>query len=280
MKYHNFNKKMYLIALILSLFIAGCSRGDMKEQKNNYASLNDVPDSTWQKLSKKKIYFGHQSVGYDIIEGIDLLKQKNTKIIINISETEKVSENENVNLFHSKVGQNRDPKSKDLDFISKIDKGIGNTVDIALYKYCYIDVTGESNVDEIVSGYLSTINKLSKKFPETTFVYMTVPLRTAGITWKTKLKLLMNKKNIWEIDDNIARNEFNILLKEKVRKSPVFDIASLESVHPDGSRETFKMNDKVYDAMYPGYTTDGGHLNDLGKQIIAEQFVLFLINQL
>lgn len=65
---------MYKIGSLLLLFImlsTICEGESMKEQPNQstYKSIKDVPDSTWKKLSEKKIYFGHQSIGYNIING-------------------------------------------------------------------------------------------------------------------------------------------------------------------------------------------------------------------
>ena len=37
---------------------------------------------------------------------------------------------------------------------------------------------------------------------------------------------------------------------------------------------------KEYYTLIPDYTDDGGHLNDLGKEIIAEKLLLFLVNLL
>jgi hypothetical protein len=33
-------------------------------------SIDDVPKEYWAKLAGKKIFFGHKSAGYDIIDGI------------------------------------------------------------------------------------------------------------------------------------------------------------------------------------------------------------------
>ncbi len=44
--------------------------------KTTLPSIKGVPAETWQKLSQKKIYFGHQSVGNNIIDGIkDIMKE-------------------------------------------------------------------------------------------------------------------------------------------------------------------------------------------------------------
>jgi hypothetical protein len=51
------------IALFALVF---CSGGEMEQNKIIYTHLKDIPDSAWENLSKKKIYFGHQSIGNNI----------------------------------------------------------------------------------------------------------------------------------------------------------------------------------------------------------------------
>jgi len=67
-----------------------------------------------------------------------------------------------------------------------------------------------------------------------------------------------------------------MLRKEYEGKEPLFDIAKFESTLPDGSRTSFSENGKIYYCLASNYTTDGGHLNDLGKKVVAEQLLLFL----
>ena len=70
-------KFWYSFLIITFFMIAACSGGgEMEKKKATYNSLKDIPDTAWETLSKKKIYFGHQSVGYNIIAGIqDLMKE-------------------------------------------------------------------------------------------------------------------------------------------------------------------------------------------------------------
>ena len=46
-----------LFILIVTIFLS-CG-GEMEQKKITYSSLQDVPDSAWEKLSTQKIYFGH-----------------------------------------------------------------------------------------------------------------------------------------------------------------------------------------------------------------------------
>jgi lysophospholipase L1-like esterase len=59
-------------------------------------------------------------------------------------------------------------------------------------------------------------------------------------------------------------------------KEPIFDIAAVESTSPGGTRKSFNQNGKNYYVLADDYSRDGGHLNDLGKKVVAEQFLIFL----
>ncbi len=96
---------------------------------------------------------------------------------------------------------------------------------------------------------------------------------------KTWIKKIIGKKDIWEYDDNIKRNQYNQLLKEYYEgKEPVFDLAKIESTYPDGKRCTFEKDGKTYYSLVSEYTSDGGHLNEKGRKIVAEKLLVFLAN--
>ena len=52
----------------------------MSDKANPLAPVKSVPESTWKKLSEKKIYFGHQSVGFNIIKGLEDILKENPQI--------------------------------------------------------------------------------------------------------------------------------------------------------------------------------------------------------
>lgn len=103
----------------------------MPEKTTHSPSIKDITDSAWKKLSEKRIYFGHQSVGFNIIDGIKDVMKKNPQIKLNIVETSDPSEFNTPLFAHSRVGKNTDPKSKIDAFASFVEKGIGDNANIA-----------------------------------------------------------------------------------------------------------------------------------------------------
>ncbi len=252
----------------------------MSEQNISYDAIKDLPASTWEKLSQKKIYFAHQSVGFNIIEGIKDLMKENPRIKLNIVETSNPSGLDNPVFAHSRIGKNVDPKSKIDEFGTFVDQGIGRKADVAALKFCYVDVTTMTNVENIFIDYSDSITRIKKKCPDLTVVHFTVPLTTTRTTWKTWIKKIMGKKEIWEYDDNIKRNEYNEMVLNKYKgKDPIFDIAKIQSTFPNGTRSSFTKDGKKYYSMVPAYTYDGGHLNEFCRKKVAERLLVLFANQ-
>ena len=253
----------------------------METPKTTYKSLNDIPDSAWEALSQKKIYFGHQSVGFNIIDGIQDLIKEYPKIKLNIVETRDPKDFNTGILSHSRVGKNTDPASKTADFSIFLDNGIGKLADAAALKFCYVDVTADTDVQKVFDTYVQTTDAIKAKYPDLKLIHFTVPLTTIKTSWKTWLKKTMGKKDIWEYTENIKKNQYNDLLIAKYNgKEPVVDIAAIESTKPDGSRNTYDLDGKSYYVMVPEYTYDGGHLNEVGRKRVAAAFLVTLVNEI
>ena len=267
-----------LIVIILSTLLTSCSGEKMSEQSNKFPSIKDVPDETWEKLSNKKIYFGHQSVGFNIIDGIKELMKEYPQIKLNIVETKDSSKFNSGIFAHSRVGKNIDPKSKIDGLVKFMDDGLGNEVDIIFLKLCYVDIKAETNVQVLFNEYSAAMSLIKERYPQLSVLHFTNPLTKVQSGPKSVVKRLIGKP-LRDYDDNVKRNEYNELLKNKYEgKEHVFDLALIESTFPDGSRTFFTTNGKTYYSLAPIYTEDGGHLNDIGKKVVAEQFLMFLAN--
>ena len=270
------NKIVQLLAtFLLSTLLISCNGGKMPEQTTQFPSIKDVPASAWGKLAQKKIYFGHQSVGFNIIDGIKDVMKDHPDIKLNIVETTNESDFK-VGLFaHSRVGKNVNPKSKTDEFVEFINKGIGGKADAAALKFCYVDVRADTDTKNVFIDYSCSISQLIKKYPDTTIIHFTVPLTTTRTTWKTWIKKLIGRPT--GVDDNIKRNEYNEMLTKKYEgKEPILDIAKIESTFPDGTRSSFTKDGNIYYSMVPEYTYDGGHLNEVGRKKVAEQLLILL----
>jgi hypothetical protein len=242
-------------------------------------SIDDFPKECWGKLAGKKIFFGHQSVGFNIVDGITDIISMRDDIKLNIVESRDCSVFSRPVFAHSQVGRNMDPVSKIKSFVDIMDAGVGEKADIAFFKLCYIDITRDSDPQEIFNLYSNALEELKERYPKTKFLHVTVPLCSTprGIerNLKQSIKLLIGKPGA--LDDNIKREHYNELLRSAYSGTePLFDLALIETVNPDGYRcYAVKGEEKVH-VMVPEYTEDGGHLNSQGKKKIAEQLLISL----
>ena len=252
----------------------------MQESKAYMKIIDSITEEEWGRLSKQNVYFGHQSVGFNIMDGVTDIMADNDNIKLTIKEASSLSEFEEPFFAHSRNGENRDWQSKIDGFHDKISSGLGKKADIAFFKLCYVDINGETDVQKLFESYRQTMKQLEKEFPDTVFLHTTAPLRTTETSWKTWIKKLIGKEHIWEYADNIKRNEFNDLIRQEYEASgKLFDIARIESTYTDGTRETFERKDNTYSSLVPSYTYDGGHLNELGRQMVAAHLLNILAKQ-
>jgi len=260
---------------VLSIFVVYAVKGS--EGKTPEISINDVPASAWIELAKKKIYFGHRSVEHNIIDGIKDLIEEHSQIKLNMVEITSKVDFENGFFAHSWIRPNDPPRSIASAYLDMAENKMGKNFDIVLLKF---NTYGNKNLKEVINEYKKGISIIKNKYPESTFLHMTFPVVKVKTTWKRRIKKMLGKDDAWEYNVNIKANEFNELLrKEYVGREPIFDLAKLQSTYPDGSRATFTKDEKKYFQMVEAYTNDGTHLNEKGRKIIAEQFLIFLANQ-
>ncbi|MFW6139298.1 MAG: SGNH/GDSL hydrolase family protein [Spirochaetota bacterium] len=250
----------------------------MPEKTYTFKSINDIQNTSWERVAGYTIFFGHQSVGYNIIDGIqDILNEnKNGNIHLNIVETADAEDFTAPVFAHARVGTNTQPISKVDAFARVIKDGIGSKADIAFFKLCYVDFDAESNVHKVFDYYKTKMAELKKRYPRLTFVHVTVPLTTCQTGLKAAVKKILGR-SLWGYEDNIKRNQFNDLLRKQYSEDNLlFDLALIESTFPDGTRNVQKKDSQSFYALVPEYTDDGGHLNEKGRRIVAEQLLVFL----
>jgi hypothetical protein len=254
---------------VILLMVAACSPGvDMSAQV-----LSEDLSADLELISTARIYFGHQSVGGNIIDGLKNLQSGSNGPRLRIAELGDLTPiREGGALVHTKVGRNEEPLSKCEDFRRILDGQMAGRVDVALLKFCYIDFSPDTDVKAVFAEYRRTMEDLEQRHPDTLFIHVTAPLRYSADDLGTWIREMLGRPNQSKLA-NIKRNEFNQLLKVTFPNDPVFDLAASESTYPDGRRELFKKDGKTYYGMVGAYTDDGGHLNEVGRSYVAADFV-------
>jgi lysophospholipase L1-like esterase len=209
-----------------------------------------------RRAAEARMFFGHQSVGGNMMKGITALFRANgagRPRYIDVSDGDAFLPPSGTGyITHAFVGKNGRPLEKIADFDSILRGGMAERIDVALLKLCYADVRADTDVDEVFQRYRAVLRALERDYPRVTFLYSTVPLKTEAPA------------------DNAARARLNELIRGEYGESErLYDIAAIESTTLNGHRVAGTHDGQSFDALFPGFSTDGGHLNEAGAKVAA-----------
>jgi hypothetical protein len=217
------------------------------------ASANAYVPALVDKIKEMKWFFAHASVGSNVLDGLaDLNRADRAHWPLEFVTTgrQPPAATRPAAVYEHNRG-NPGWKAKFDRFEEAIRRGWHTpTVQVVMNKLCYID-QGAS-----FKYYLHSMTNLEAEFPDTVFVYTTIPLTTAAD------------------GDNSLRNCFNNRLREWTKQNGrvLFDIADIEAHDSAGNPSTFEHRGKTWQKLCEKYTTDGGHLNESGRQAVARGF--------
>jgi hypothetical protein len=247
-----------------------CGQGERREDAMTNAE--QVSAAEWDTLAARRVVFGRQSVGLNILDGVQALAAE-AQVRLAITETR--APTGAAGIVHFKVGRNGDPLAKINDFaavMASLETGAGRQADIALMKLCYVDISPDTDVRRLADQYGETLDRLAVQFPRTTFVAVTAPLTTVQSGLKARVKKLLGRAPDG-LAANARRHAFNELLRERYgRQGRLFDLARCES--ETGAPERYQ--EQTVETLDPALTSDGGHLNARGARRVATRFVKFL----
>jgi len=281
-------KIRHIVIAAVFLLIVGASpmfflgtRVKIDTEKITLRSIDDVPKEYWIKLAEKRIFFGHKSVGANIVDGINNVIKQHDYIKLNIIETSNPADFRQPIFAHSSVGRNTEPDSKIESFRDIMNSGVGEKVDIAFFKFCFVDVRRDAKPREILDDYKALMQDMEGRYPQTRFLHVTIPLTSGprGVKGRSKeyVKLLIGRPRTGDLDANAMRQNYNTLLNDAYSETrDVFDLALIESVNPSGLGCYSDKGTQKVPVLAPEYTEDGGHLNDQGSRKVAEQLLITL----
>jgi hypothetical protein len=265
-----------LVVFSAALLTGACRGGAVRQEPVQGAALSEVSDTTWQSLGAKRIFFGHQSVGANIMDGVADVIRDEPRNGLRVAVGEGALAGGGGVFAHGPVGRNGDPALKTDDFARLIEGPLRGKVDVAFHKYCYVDISETTDVAALFGYYQTTMARLRAEFPGVVFVHVTTPLVRVQSGPKATLKLLFGRSP-GRYAGNYARERFNGLMRDAYRgREPLFDLATIESTRPDGSREAIRSGSRNGYALVPAYTTDNSHLNEMGRRRVAEELLVFL----
>jgi hypothetical protein len=243
----------------------------------------DLSAREWAALAERRIWFGHQSVGGNIMEGVAEVAAAEAGAVRVIAAPAGGGATDMKRgaggrgwFAHAAIGSNRDPRGKTDAFARRMDALVAAGVEVAFHKYCYADIEAPTDVEALFRHYRTTMDRLRARHPGVTFVHVTTPLQTARPTWRAVVKRWLGRAHD-RFSDNAARERFNDLMRAAYGgREPVFDLAAIQSTRPDGTRETMTSAGRRTYALVPAYASDGSHLNERGRRRVAAELLAFL----
>lgn len=260
--------------VIFLILIVGCKEGRMPQERSCSDRLDAIPQAKWDLLAEKRIFFGHQSVGQNIMSGLGEVMQSNPAVKLDIRETSRPEDFERPVFAHARIGENMNPKSKIDHFRRIMEGGVGRRADIVYFKLCYVDVDRTTDVEALFRYYDEAMTGLAGEFPNLRIVTVTVPLTTVPAGIKAEIKRMLGG-SLSVQDDNVKRNVFNEMLRTRYGAS-VFDLAESEAAMPDGGKAFFTKGNETFHALNPAFSDDGGHLNKAGRNVVATDLLRFV----
>jgi hypothetical protein len=268
--------------LLLAAAIAGCGpatppAGDMT-----------VPITTQQSqlaanlaaLGNARIFFSHHSVGENILQGIrHLASESNGAPPLRILALEQAATTPGPALFHASGGRNGDPASKIAFFEAALRGNAALKPEVALMKFCYVDVVPTTDVDALLAQYRKAIAGLKRDHPGVVFAHVTMPLVPRPTDIKSQVRRVLGLQE-WTDASNVKRHEFNRKLAQAFPADPLFDLARIESTAPDGTPVFFEVNGERVPSMARVYTEDNGHLNAAGQRAAGAAAIRMLADTL
>jgi len=253
------------------LFLAACSAAEKAPAEAGLGVLDEIPPADWTALAEKTIFFGHQSVGGNIVEGLRDVLGERPGLGLRLEEAAGPDEVRGPGLAHAWIGRNLEPLSKIEDFDRWMRTGLGDRVGLAFFKFCYVDVTARMDEEALFRRYAEAMDALQSAYPNVRFLHVTVPLTAPGHGLKARILRLLGDRRVDK--DNRQRERYNDRLRQRFGPDSVFDLAGLES---GPAKENAGGAPR---ALARAYTEDGGHLNEAGRKRVALGLLLFLARQ-
>jgi len=223
-------------------------------------------------VAGKGLWFGHQSVGLNLLSGTQRLLDRNwgeEPVILATSDPARMGPGV---LAEVGLGENYFPVGKIDAFQAAMGSGapvqVGDKVDVAMMKFCFVDFYDSAgywatgSVAALFARYQAAVAAVRAAHPGLTVVHFTVPLVHV---------------DEYPYPGNDRREAFSALVRSTYGGGePVFDLARLESTRADGV--TRCTDASQVPALCPEWARPGddGHLGVAGQDMASHALVYFL----
>lgn len=249
--------------------VVATSHADTSKTATATATVSGSLDPELAILAGKLIYLGHQSVGGQLVTGVQAIVDassgaKPAMWSVSSLQAGHVVVGRWVDDF---IGDNYWPLTKIADFRANLlgaggaaMNALGAGKSIALMKLCFVDVQGSwfdqtPNPDQaLFDAYQAMVNEVTAQRPNVRLVHMTMPICPG------------------DVPDNARREAYNARLRA-AHGSAVFDLAGIESTDATGHHLAGTYGPYAYE---PYTNAPDCHLSAQGIQLLSRKLVQFL----
>ncbi|MGD2165531.1 MAG: hypothetical protein PVH50_08365 [Anaerolineae bacterium] len=207
-----------------------------------------IPQSWLDEARGLATLFNHKSIGENILDGVaDLESLDPDRYAIDVQYSNGTA----AGINEYQAGSNGSPLTKVDGFAPLVKDGH----DAAFMKFCTGDapcVAGDTPMDDVWTAYRDMMVAEQAAHPSTPLIWWTWPIIASDNS---------------RASCNEELQQFNDTVRAYVAANGgvLFDIADIESHDQNGD----PVNYNGWEAAYPGYTTDGAHLSETGRQRVA-----------
>lgn len=228
------------------------------------------------RVAHARVFFAHQSVGDNIVEGLKALQTPGEGEALHIVDLKDAASTPGPAFIHARLGENGHPGGKTDAFAAALDAGLGNSVDIALQKYCFADFDANTDVMKVFKYYKQASERIQARYPALMLLHATAPLMSVQSGPRAIVKKWIGRVPDY-YPENAVRERFNHLMRQQYAGGGhLFDLAAIEASAPGRPPKPILFKGQTLYTLLPEYTTDGGHLNAAAQQRVASEFLSFL----
>jgi hypothetical protein len=266
-----------LLAVVLLGLATACEREVTAPAPAETLAADSQLAADLELVRGARVLFAHMSVGANILEGVARIPDSGLRVAaLDGSAPLQLPEH---TFGHVVFGQNGDPDAKITAFEKLLDSGVTPSPDVALMKLCYADMTADTDTKALFTHYREALARLRAAHPQTVFVHVTAPLTVRDTGAKDLVKRLTGFSDGFA-QANVRRDEYNGRLRAAFRGEPIFDLAAIEALWPDGRPERFARGGSNHPALVPAYSDDGHHLAGAGQDRAARALIHTLADAL
>ncbi len=269
---------MRLLAAVALLAAAlACEREVTPTARTGGSAVDAQVAADLELVRQARVLFAHGSVGANVLEGVARIPSSGLRVVS--LDANAPAALAGSTLAHALFAPDGDPVAEIAAFEKMLGSGPQPGPDVASLQLGCAGVSEDTDTKALFTHYREAIARLRRALPKTAFVHVTCPL-TVRDTGAADLVKRLTGLSDGAAQANVRRDEYNGRLRAAFRGEPIFDLAAIEALWPDGRPERFVRGGANHPSLVPAYSDDGRHLIGEGQDRAARALIHTLADAL